>query len=144
MHHHGNFTFAVSFQLGVAVPEEELKKCILIVLFGAGVVDGPLPQKSAVRRLYWESYSSAAVDISRRMAPEPGAEKPRALPQAERTSRLKALKSKPGEGFKSAEELESSDVLADKFVTMHGSGVLLHLTWEDSTKWCAEIRGVKK
>jgi len=52
------------------------------------------PEIIAVRRLYWESYSGAAVAMHRRMAPDTEADKPRQPPKEERTSRLAALKTK--------------------------------------------------
>ena len=81
------------------------------------------PEIIAVRRLYWESYSGAAVDMHRRMAPDTEADKPRQPPKEERTSRLAALKTKIGVGFEVAEETEPSDLQVVKLVTMQENGV---------------------
>ena len=139
-----NFAFSVEFQPGTGPSKELLHNVVFKRLF-PDMQEGDCNKEIiAVRRLYWESYSRAAVDMHRRMSPEAETAITRQLPKEERGARLAALKAKLGVGFEVAEETEPSDLLVDKFVTMQERGVLKYLQWEELTKWDTEIRGEPK
>ena len=136
-----NYAFSVEFRPGTGPSQELLHKVIFKKLF-PNIEEGDSNEEIiGVRRLYWECYSGAAVDMHRRMSPDTDIEKPRQLPKEERAARLQALRLKLGEGFEIAEETEPSDQLVDKYVTMQEKGVLKYLQWEHLTKWDTEARG---
>ena len=100
----------------------------------------------ALHRLFdgREAYTAAANDMQRRMSPEDIVDKPRALPPVERGARLKALREKLSPGIEIRGELEPSDALVDKFVSMQEAGVLRYISWEYLTQRHLDIRGKKK
>ena len=141
---YADFAFAVRFQPGAGPDEEKLFPAIFQKIFPEMKPEDDSPNIIRVRRLYWESYSVAAVDMARRMSPDSEPEKPRQLPKEERASRLEDLRPKLGLGFEIEEETEPSDLLVDKLVTMQERGALKYVPWDELTKWGAEARAEPK
>jgi len=141
---YADFAFTARFQPGAGPDEERLYTAIMKKIFPDMQPEDDSPQIIKVRRLYYEAYSIAALDLQRRMAPEPESEKPRQLPKEERSARLKALREKLGVGFEIEEETEPSDMLVDKFVAMQERGALKYVPWDELTKWESEARAEPK
>ena len=141
---YADFAFTVRFQPGAGPDEEKLYNGVMKKKFTDMQPDDDSPMIIKVRRLYYEAYSMAALDLQRRMSPEVEPEKPRQLPKEERAARLAALRTKLGLGFEIDEETEPSDLLVDKFVGMQERGTLKHVPWDELTKWESEARAEPK
>jgi len=86
---------------------------IFVPLFG----DAPDALKPVVRKLYFEAFAMATNDMARRSNRNEDDEKPKKLPAAERSERLKELQEKLT-GLKLEGEYEPSHILVDKYVEM--------------------------
>ena len=99
--------------------------------------------KPQLRRLFFEAFTLAALDVQRRASPAEEGDKPKKLPAPERQSRLRAMRSRLV-GLSIEEDLEPADALIDKYNAMKEDGNLRWLPWEELTRREDEIRNVKK
>ena len=144
-----NFAFGIGYS-AKGPDDEAFKKEILVPIFGEVVpkdADGneiPNPLKPTVRRFYWEAFQMATNEMSRRSnRNDEDDAKPKKLPAAERSERLKELQLKLV-GLRLEGEYEPSHVLVDKFVDMEDTEVLRFIPWEEYTKRDLELKGIKK
>ena len=79
-----NLAFGIGYS-AKGPDDEAFKKEILVPLFGE-LAD---PLKPGVRRFYWEAYQMATNEMTRRSNRNDEDEKPKKLPAAERSERLK-------------------------------------------------------
>jgi hypothetical protein len=70
-------------------------------------------------------------------------DKPRKLPQAEKSVRINAIRAELV-GLDITGDLEPSDNVVDRFVDMQEQGVLKYLRWEEIGRRDAEVRGAQK
>ena len=82
----GSFAFSCSFAPGNADDSVFIQEVVVPLL---GDADHTL--KPQLRRLFFESYTQAALDVQRRAAPSDEAEKPKRLPAPERLARLRLM-----------------------------------------------------
>ena len=133
-----NLAFGIGYS-AKGPDDEAFKKEILVPLFGE-LAD---PLKPTVRRFYWEAFQMATNEMTRRSNRNDEDEKPKKLPAAERSERLKELQLKLI-GLKLEGEYEPSHVLVDKFVDMEDTEVIRFIPWEEYTKRDLELKGIKK
>ena len=82
----GSFAFSCSFAPGNSDDSVFIQEVVVPLL---GDADHTL--KPQLRRLFFESYTQAALDVQRRAAPSDEAEKPKRLPAPERLARLRLM-----------------------------------------------------
>ena len=99
--------------------------------------------KPQLRRLFFEAYTMAAIDVQRRASPSDEVDKPKKLPAPERLSRLRVMRARLV-GLKIEDDLEPADALVDKYNAMKEDGVLRWVPWEELTAREDEVRNVKK
>ena len=133
----GSFAFSCSHSPG----GDETGFILDVVVPLLGDADHKL--KPQLRRLFFEAYTLAALDVQRRAAPSDEPEKPKKLPAPERFSRLKVIKARL-KGLVIADDLEPSIALIDKFNSMKEEGHLRFLPWEELTRRDDEIKSVNK
>ena len=132
----GSFTFAADYIPGKSDGEVFMEK-IIKRLLGEGQEDNPCVAQ--IRRLHFECYSAYIGEMQRKTLPE-DLHRRRMLPAAERAFRLWELDcSLTGVSFKG--ELEPSDELVNKFVTMQETGVLHHIPWMHFGRKDHEVEG---
>ena len=133
------FAFSANF-----VPGRTDDSVLVEKVFGKIFGRADHPREHAVRRLFFEAFTLASHDITRRLShPEDEGKAPRKLPLEERGERMRALK-KDLECLNIRGELEPSNALIDKFVEMEELNELRYLKWEEYTKRDQESKGVKK
>ena len=136
------FGFSSSYVPGRSDETVLVEKVFKPILGNADHVLEPM-----VRRLFFEAYTVAAADITRRVTNPDTEEKPRKLPLVERAERLTALsKLLPGlcPHGDILGELLPSNALIDKCVDMFEVNELRYIRWEELTKRDQEQRGVKR
>jgi hypothetical protein len=134
----GSFAFSCAFSPGQADDSSFLSEVVVPLLKDPAHV-----LKPQLRRLFFEAYTLAALDVQRRASPTDDMEKPKKLPAPERLSRLRVLKARL-KGLVIAEELEPSDALIDKFNAQKEDGNLRFVPWSELTRRDDEIKYVKK
>ncbi len=133
-----NLAFGIGYS-AKGPDDEAFKKEILVPIFG----EEANPLKPTVRRFYWEAFQMATNEMTRRTNRNDEDEKPKKLPAAERSERLKELQLKLV-GLRLEGEYEPSHVLVDKFVDMEDTEVIRFIPWEEYTKRDLELKGIKK
>ena len=136
---HATFACASSFVPGTGGSDEQ---------FQIDIVDKVLdsrndPKKAILRLLHFESFSMLAVEMQRKASRTDESDKPRLLPALERKARFTKIAQRL-KGLKLFGELNPSNAIVDKFVTMLDSGELRFLPWEEVTRRDKEVKGVKK
>ena len=134
----GSFAFSCAFSPGQADDSSFINEVVVPLL-----TDPAHVLKPQLRRLFFEAYTLAALDVQRRASPTEDMEKPKKLPAPERLSRLRVLKARL-KGLVIAEELEPSDALIDKFNAQKEDGNLRFVPWSELTRRDDEIKSVKK
>ena len=134
----GAFAFSANHQPGSPDETSFLNEVVIPVV---GDVNHPL--KAMLRRLHFEAFSMVAEEARRRASRTDDEEKPRKLPLAEKAVRLQAIQDELV-GLDISGELEPSDHLVDRMVTMQEDGVLKFILWEDVGRRDVEVRGSKK
>ena len=134
----GSFAFSCSFAPGNSDDSVFIQEVVVPLL---GDADHTL--KPQLRRLFFESYTQAALDVQRRAAPSDEAEKPKRLPAPERLARLRLLKTRL-RGLVIEEDLEPSNALIDKFNEIKEDGTLRFVPWDELTRRDDEIKSIKK
>jgi hypothetical protein len=134
----GSFAFSCSFAPGNSDDSVFIQEVVVPLL---GDADHNL--KPQLRRLFFESYTQAALDVQRRAAPSDEAEKPKRLPAPERLARLRLLKTRL-RGLVIEEDLEPSNALIDKFNEIKEDGTLRFVPWDELTRRDDEIKSIKK
>ena len=135
---YGEFAFAANFVPGAGDDTRFINEVVIPVL---GSADDP--RKTAIRRLFYESYTLMATDMQRRATMPEDDSKPKKLPAVERAARFDRLKALlPGLRFE--EDLEPSHNLIDKFSSMKEIGELRHIPWNELTRRDKEVRGDRK
>jgi hypothetical protein len=99
------------------------------------------PDKPKLRRLFVEAYAVAAWDIRRRCE-STDSDAPRRLPPQERETRRARIADRLP-GISVVGEMEPSYRLQDLCFQIWDTGLVTHITWEQSTKRESEIHGVK-
>ena len=84
-----NLAFGIGYS-AKGPDDDAFKKEIIVPLFG----EQPNPLKPGVRRFYWEAFQMATNEMARRTNRNDEDEKPKKLPAAERSERLKELQLK--------------------------------------------------
>ena len=146
--HHANFeregwsTFA-SFAFATSyIPGTQDEAVFLrdIVVKGLGREDHP--DKNALRRLFFESYTLTASDLKRRV--EAGTEDaPRKVSNLEREERRSRVDARLT-GVDLVDELDCSNRLIDKCIDMYEENAVRYLGPEQCTKLEMELKGMKK
>ena len=134
----GAFAFSCSFSPGSSDDRMFINEVVIPLLGDAGAI-----LKPQLRRLFFEAYTLAALDVQRRVAPSDEPECPKKLPAPERLSCLRAIKARL-EGLAVEEQLEPSDALIDKFNAMREEGRLHFLAWDELTRRGDEVKSVKQ
>ena len=83
----GSFAFSCAFSPGQADDSSFINEVVVPLL-----TDPAHVLKPQLRRLFFEAYTLAALDVQRRASPTEDMEKPKKLPAPERLSRLRVLK----------------------------------------------------
>ena len=110
-----------------------------VVTVGLGTPDHA--DKRKLRRLYFESYTMAAADLKRRV--DSGTDDmPRSIPNAEREERRSRLALRLV-GLELTGELDVSDRLIDRCITMYESNSLVYLGPDVCTKRSTGVLGGK-
>ena len=134
----GEFAFAVNFAPG---PTDATTFDTIVVEPITGHKNHA--KTAALRRLFFEAYTTVAADIQRRLESGPGESKPTVLnniERADRTDKLRALH--PDLDF--SDEWEPSWTLISKFHTMAESGNFKHVPWKLLTRQDLEVCGAKE
>jgi hypothetical protein len=132
------FGFASSYVPGQSDDQVFIDKIVRKVL-----LDEDHPSTSALRRLYYESYSLGVSELKRKVdRAEDSSEAPRKVPNLERASRFDRVKAKFS-GMQLQTWHEPSHVLSDLASHMRETGVINYIPIEACTKRDAEICGRK-
>ena len=134
----GAFAFSCSFAPGQSDDTSFINEVVVPILGDPAHI-----LKPQARRLFFEAYTLAALDVQRRSSSSDDQEKPRKLPAPERMSRLRTIKARLV-GLTIADELEPSDSLIDKFNGQKEDGVLRLLPWPELTRRDEEVKCIKK
>ena len=132
------FAFSCSFAPGRADDSAFVNEVVIPLLGDPGH-----KLKPQLRRLSFEAYTQATLDVQRRSSPGDEVDKPKKLPAPEQLSRLKAIKARLTR-LTIEEELEPSHTLVDKFSTMYEEGTLRFVPWDELTRCDEEVRNVKR
>ena len=134
----GEFAFSVNFTPGPADPAVFAEK-VVAPLTG----QGNHQKTAALRRLFFEAYTTVAAETQRKLATDPTDARPAPLANLERADRMSKLKAKFSD-LDFDEEWEPSWTLIGKFHTMFESGLLKYLPWSSYTRQDHEARGEKE
>ena len=111
-----------------------------VVKKGLGAIDHAL--RGTPRRLFFEAYTFASADLKRKLETGPD-DPPRIIPSAEKLARRKQCAAKlPGLSLKG--ELDISDALLERAISMYDSNSLSYLSLDMCTKKENALLGVKK
>lgn len=134
----GAFAFSCAHAPGSSDDTSFINEVVIPILGDPGHV-----MKPQLRRLFFEAFTMAALDVQRRASPSDEVDKPKKLPAPERLSRLRVLRSRLV-GLSIEDDLEPSDALVDKFNSMKEDGVLRWVPWEELNTRVDEVLNVKK
>ena len=129
----------LAFEVRECNNEEKFEQKILIP--GLGSVDHK--HAGRLRRLFYEAFTLAAVDLKQRVGGSV-ADGPRRVTTAERRERFLKVERRLAPGIVIRGELEPSERLIDRCIHIWDANTVRYLPLECCTKRAMEIRGVDK